>query len=80
MLSFRRLNKELALVHLELANLDVPKSNGQNDKFMSWISKVEQVFACYNLNDQEKFKVVDKCNICMGILDDLGSKFGINLY
>jgi len=22
----------------------------------------------------------DKCNVCMGILDDLGSKFGINLH
>jgi len=58
MLSFRRLNEELALIDLELASLEIPKFHGQNDKLMGWFSKVEQVFACYNLGDQAKFKVV----------------------
>jgi len=53
-----RLNEELALIDLELASREIPKFHGQKDKFMGSFSKVEQVFACYNLNDREKFKVV----------------------
>jgi len=56
--SLSRFNEELALIALELANLDIPKFHGQNDEFMGWFSKVEQVFAYHNLGDQEKFKVV----------------------
>ena len=58
MLSFRRLNEELALIDLELASLEISKFYSHNEKFMSWFCKVQQVFACYNLNDEEKFKVV----------------------
>jgi len=52
------LNEEPALIDLELASREIPKFHGQNDKFMGWFSKVEQVFACYNLHELEKFKVV----------------------
>jgi len=57
MLSFSRFNNELAPIDLELAGLK--KFHGQNDEFMGWFSKVEQVFTCHNLGDQEKFKVVE---------------------
>jgi len=40
MRSFRRLNKELALIDLVLAGLEIPKFYGQNEKFMGWFSKV----------------------------------------
>ena len=58
MLSFRRLNEELALIDVELSSLGFPKFYGQNEKFMGWFSTVAQLFACYNLGDWEKFKVV----------------------
>jgi len=41
MLSFKRLNEELPLIDLELASLEIPKSYGENEKFMSWFSKVD---------------------------------------
>jgi len=41
-----------------LAGLEIPKCHGQNDEFVGWFSNVEEVFACHNLGDQEKFKVV----------------------
>jgi len=31
---------------------------GQNNGFIGWLTKVLQVFAYYNLDDQEKFRVV----------------------
>ena len=46
------------MIDLESAGLEIPKFYGQNEKFIGWFSKVEQVFACRNLADQEKFKVV----------------------
>jgi len=46
------------LIDLELASPEIPNVHGQNDEFIGWFSKVEQVFACRNLGDQEKFKVV----------------------
>jgi len=47
------------LVDLELASLKIKKFHGKrNNEFISWFHKVEQVFACYNLDEQEKFKVV----------------------
>jgi len=58
MFSSKTVNEEVALIYLELANLEIPKFHGQNDKHMGWFSKVEQVFACYNLDGREKFKVV----------------------
>ena len=58
MLSFSGFNEELALIDLELASIEIPKFHGQNDEFVGRFSKLEQVFACHNLGDQEKFKVV----------------------
>jgi len=46
------------LIVLELASLEIPKFHGKNNEFVGWFSKVEQVFACHNLAEQEKFKVV----------------------
>jgi len=34
MLSFRRLDEQLALIGLVLVNLEIPKFYGQNEKFM----------------------------------------------
>jgi len=44
MLSFSGFNEELALIDLELADLEFPKFYGRNDEFVGWFSKVEQVF------------------------------------
>jgi len=30
----------------------------KKDEFRCWISKVERIFTCCNLDDQDKFKVV----------------------
>ena len=58
MLSFSGFNEELALIDLELAGLEIPKFHGQNDEFVGWFSKLEQVFAWRNLSDHAKFKMV----------------------
>jgi len=55
---FRSLVKELALIDVELAILEIPTFHGKKDKFTFWFLNVEQVFTCYNLDGQEKFKVV----------------------
>jgi len=52
------LKEELVVIDLKLVSLEIPKFHGQNDDFVGWFSNVVQVFACYNLNDQGKFKVV----------------------
>ena len=56
--SLRNFRKELALIDIELFSLEIPGFYGQNNEFTTWVSKVEQAFACRNLSDQEKFKVV----------------------
>ena len=56
--SLRNFRKELALIDIELFSLEIPRFYGQNNEFTTWFSKVEQAFACHNLSDQEKFKVV----------------------
>ena len=56
MLLFRSLKEELALIDLELVNLEIPKFHGKNNEFMGWFSNVVQVFACYNHNNQGKLK------------------------
>jgi len=55
--SIRISKKELALIDIELANLEILKFHGQKDDFITWLFKLEQVFAGYNLTDHEKFKV-----------------------
>ena len=57
---FENLRQKTALIAKELANLEAPKFNGQKEEFPHWISKVEQVFTCHNLEDHEKFKVAIK--------------------
>jgi len=56
--SFTISKKELALIYIELANLEIPKFRGQKDEFTTWLFKVEPVFGCYNRADYEKFTVV----------------------
>ena len=53
-----RSEKELALIDIGYACFAIPKFHGQEEEFTGWLSKVERVFACCILNDQEKFKVV----------------------
>ena len=52
------LEKELALIDIGYACFAIPKFRGEKEDFTGWLSKVERVFACCILNDQEKFKVV----------------------
>ena len=60
----RCLKKELdlidfeALIDFEYTSFEIPKCHGKKEKFTCWISKVERVFTCCNLDDKEKFKVV----------------------
>ena len=56
--SFRNFKKELALIDIELISLEIPGFHVQKDEFTTWLSKVEQVFACCNLGDQDNFKMV----------------------
>ena len=60
MSSFENLRKETTFIAKELASLETPKFRGQKEEFPYWISKVEQVFTRYNLEEHEKFKVVIK--------------------
>ena len=60
MISFENIRKEIALIEKELVVLETPKFRGQKEDFPCWISKVDQVFARYNIEEQEKFKVVIK--------------------
>ena len=57
MSSLENLRKEIASIAKELVSLETPKFHGQKEEFTGWLSKVERVFACCILNDQEKFKV-----------------------
>ena len=52
------MEKELALIDIGYACFAIPKFRGEKEEFTGWLSKVERVFACCILNDQEKFKVV----------------------
>ena len=52
------MEKELALIDIGYACFAIPKFRGEKEDFTGWLSKVERVFACCILNDQEKFKVV----------------------
>ena len=56
--SLRNFRKELALIDIELISVEIPRFHSQRDEFTAWFSTVEQVFDCYNLGDQDKFKVV----------------------
>jgi len=56
--SFRSLEKELALIDFDYASPENPNFHGKKDEFTNWISKVEHVFNCCNLDNKEKFKVV----------------------
>ena len=60
MISFENVRKETALIEKELAVLETPKFRGQKEDFPCWISKVDQVFARCNIEEQEKFKMVIK--------------------
>ena len=60
MSSLENLRKEIALIAKELASLETPKFHGQKEEFPNWISKVEQVFTRYNLEEHDMFKVVIK--------------------
>jgi len=52
------LEKELAFIDIGYACFAIPKFHGEKEEFTGWLSKVERVFACCILSDQEKFKVV----------------------
>ena len=52
------LEKELAFIDIGDACFAIPKFRGEKEEFTGWLSKVERVFACCILNDQQKFKVV----------------------
>ena len=74
MLSFKSLNEEPALIDVELASPEIPKFHDQNDKFMGWFCKAEQVFVCYNLDDLEKFKMVIprlQARLCTSMVEEL---------
>jgi len=60
MSSSGNLRKEVALIAKELGSLETPKFRGQKEDFPCWISKVDQIFARYNIEEQEMFKVVIK--------------------
>jgi len=60
MISLGNLRKEIALIEKEMVILETPKFRGQKEDFPYWISKVDQVFTRYNIDEQEKFKVVIK--------------------
>ena len=46
------------MVDIGYACFEIPKFCGQEEEFTGWLSKMERVFACCILNDQEKFKVL----------------------
>ena len=58
MSSLISLEKELTLIDIGYACFAIPTFHGQEEEFSGWLSKVERVFACCTLNNQEKFKVV----------------------
>jgi len=65
MISRGNLRKEIALIEKEMVILESPKFRGQNEDFPYWISKVDQVFTRYNIDEQQKFKVVIKSSKAM---------------
>jgi len=52
------LEKELGFIEIGYACFPIPKFRGEKEEFTGCLSKVERVFACCILSDQEKFKVV----------------------